>query len=92
VDHAALAGLLVLSPTRPIIAAIKTVLDRHNPVEEGPDGVYEQCERLMGAGADEIAARLQRAPPVTVANYVDNHTALESARHNLRKAGFSLEI
>ena len=91
-DHAALAALLVLTPTHRVITAIKSVLDRHNPLEEGPGGVYEECERLFGPDTDAIAARLRNTPPVAVAKYVDNAIALESARHNLRKAGFSMEI
>jgi hypothetical protein len=91
-DHAALAGLLVLAPTHRIITAIKSVLARHNPLEEGPGGVYEECERLIGPDIDAIGARLRNAPPVAVAKYVDNAIALESARHNLQKAGFSVEL
>jgi hypothetical protein len=42
-DHGVLAALLVPTPTDSIITAISTVLDRHNPLEEGSGGVYEQC-------------------------------------------------
>jgi len=66
-DHGALAALLVPTPTSAIIAAIKTILDGHNPLEEGPGGVYEECERLLGTGADEIVLRLQSAPRVAMA-------------------------
>ena len=66
-DHGALAALLVPTPTSAIIALIKTVLDGHNPLEEGPGGVYEECERLLGTGADEIVLRLQSAPRVAMA-------------------------
>src|ERR1041385_5337881 len=57
-DHAALAALLVPTPTPAIIAAICTVLDQHNPLEEGPDGVYEQCEELFQSEVDDILLRL----------------------------------
>ena len=63
-DHGALAGLLVLTPTNSIIAAIRVILAGHNPLEEGPGGVYEQCQLLMGSNADEILARLRSAPEV----------------------------
>src|SRR5207247_4401334 len=82
------------SPTPPptIIAAIKTILDGHNPLEEGPGGVYEECERLLGTGADEIVLRLQSAPRVAMAPHVDNFTALESARNALRRAGYDVTV
>jgi len=91
-DHRALAALLVPTPTDSIIVAIRIVLDRHNPLEDGPGGVYEQCERLLGPDADQVLVRLQNAPPVAVARHVDNSTALESARNALRRAGYKLEL
>ena len=91
-DHGALAALLVPTPTSAIIAAIKTILDGHNPLEEGPGGVYEECERLLGTGADEIVLRLQSAPRVAMAPHVDNFTALESARNALRRAGYDVTV
>src|SRR5262245_15607748 len=50
-DHGALAALLVPSPSAAIIAAIRAVLEAHNPIEEGPGGLYEQCEELAGVEA-----------------------------------------
>ena len=85
-------ALLVPTPTSAIIAAIKTILDGHNPLEEGPGGVYEECERLLGTGADEIVLRLQSAPRVAMAPHVDNFTALESARNALRRAGYDVTV
>src|SRR5262245_16788482 len=45
-DHGVLAALLVPTPTAAIIAAIRAVLEAHNPIEEGPGGLYEQSEEL----------------------------------------------
>jgi hypothetical protein len=91
-DHGALAALLVPTPTSSIIAAIKTILDAHNPVEEGPGGVYDECERLLASDADEVAARLHNARPVEVAPHVDSAIAFDSARTALHKAGYNLDI
>jgi hypothetical protein len=46
-DHCALAALLVPTPTPTILTAIKTILEKHNPLEEGPGAVYEKCEELL---------------------------------------------
>ena len=59
-DHGALVALLVPSPTAPIVAAIRAILKVHNPIEEDPGGVYDQCEELAGAEADRILRRAAR--------------------------------
>lgn len=91
-DHGALSGLLVLTPTQAIVAAIRSILQSHNPLEEGPDGVYSQCERLDGFDSDQILVRLQNYPPVAMAAYTDNTTAIQSARNAIKRAGHDLQF
>jgi hypothetical protein len=88
-DHIALAALLVPTPTPAIIEAIRTILDRHNPLEEGPGGLYEQCDKLLAHDIEAVVSRLQNTPAVRVAPHVDSATAMESARDALRKAGYT---
>jgi len=82
-EHSAIALLLVPTPTHQLMAEIKLILDQHNPREEGPDGLYEVCERL--AGEEELPALLERirqAPKVPVARHYDGpraHTTAASA-------------
>jgi hypothetical protein len=59
-DHGALAALLVPTPSRAIIAAIRAILQAHNPIEEGRGGLYEQCEELAGAETDQILIQLRK--------------------------------
>src|SRR5262245_51131520 len=89
-DHGALAALLVPSPTAAIVGAIPAVLEAHNPIEEGPGGLYEQCEELAGAKADQIVDALGNAPGVKVAPHNDGANVLEATRRALEKAGYSL--
>lgn len=70
-DHAAFAALLVPTPTRAILTAIRELLDGHNPLEEGPAGVYETCDELAGAEADALLGRLRAVPEVPVAPHFD---------------------
>jgi hypothetical protein len=91
-DHGALAALLVLTPTDSIVAAIRFILAAHNPLEEGPAGVYQECHQLAGAEADNVLGRLQNAPEVKMAPYVDSPIAIDSARHALRRAGYDLSF
>jgi len=91
-DHGALTALLVPTPTPAIVAAIRTILERHNPLEENPGGVYEQCEQLAGAGMDEILKRLKAAPGVKMLPHVDNSFVMEAARRALQRAGYDLTL
>jgi len=70
-DHAALAALLVPTPTPAIIKTIQIILLEHNPLEEGPDGIYGACECLAGNDAAAIAARIESAPEARVARHYD---------------------
>ena len=67
-------------PTVPVISAIRAILELHNPIEEDPGGMYEQCEELAGAELDKILRQLQEAPDVRVAPNVDNPNVLEMTR------------
>ena len=86
VDHGALAALLVPTPTPAILDAIRTILENHNPLEEGPGGLYEECERRLGAGVSEALKLIQNAPPAPVARHVDNQISMQSLRNALRRA------
>jgi hypothetical protein len=91
-DHGALVALLVPSPTAPIVAAIRAILTAHNPIEEDPGGVYDQCEELAGAETDRILHELQNYPKVSVLPHVDNTFVMEATRRALARAGYDLEV
>jgi hypothetical protein len=91
-DHSALAALLVPTPTHPIIAKIRAVLSAHNPVEEGPGGVYEVCESLATGEAESLLARMRAAPDVKLAPHVDGPQVMEAIRRALERAGYSWDV
>ena len=91
-DHGALVALLVPSPTAPVVAAICAILKAHNPIEEDPGGVYDQCEELAGAEADRILHELQNYPEVKVLPHVDNAFVMEATRRSIARAGYDLEV
>lgn len=70
-DHAALAALLVPTPTPEIMASIRSLLAQHNVLEEGPGGLYERCEALSGDEIEALVAQLRAAPEVPVAPHFD---------------------
>jgi len=89
-DHGALAALLVPTPTPAILRAIHGILVLHNPVEEGPDGVYAECERLLVAESAAIVAKLEAAPEVPVHAHVDSELVIEALGRALARAGYTL--
>ncbi len=70
-DHAALASLLVPTPTHALLRTIRDILAEHNVIEECQDGLYESCEQLAGSDADATLARMQAIPAVRASQHVD---------------------
>ena len=91
-DHGALTALLVPSPTASVIAAIRAILTAHNPLEEDPGGMYDQCEELAGAEAGDILRQLQNYPEVKLLPNVDNKFVMDAARRAVERAGYSTEF
>lgn len=90
-EHGAL-GALVMPTTTPIILdVIRTILKAHNALEEGQEGVYEQCEQVTGVEIEDLLHRLQAVPPVSVAAYSDSPTVFATIRRVLTRAGYSTE-
>jgi hypothetical protein len=84
VEHGAIAMLLVPTPTREIVAEIRSVLSGHNEIEEGPGGLYEQCDQLLAGDAESMIARLRNCPRVKVAPHVDGPGVCRRAEDALR--------
>jgi len=91
-DHGALAALLVPSPRAAVLRALTTVLAIHNPLEEGPSGVYAECDRIAGTESGAILKRLLAAPEIPVAKHMDGPRVESAARHVLARAGFDAEL
>jgi hypothetical protein len=86
-DHAALAALLVPTPTFELLAKLRSLLALHNPLEEGPEGVYAECEALAATDQPELLTRLQEAPEVPPARHFDGPRAFAAIDRLLRAAG-----
>ncbi len=83
-DHAALAALLVPTPTHRVIATIREVFAEHNPLEEAPGGLYETCEALAGDELYALLSRIKAMPRVPVAPYFDGARAFANIDNLLR--------
>ena len=70
-EHGRIVKLLVPSPTPELCAELRAVLAAHNPLEEGPSGLYAQCDALAGAEAAAIVLQLRAMPDVPTAPHYD---------------------
>lgn len=87
-DHGALASLLVPPPSPEIITAIRAILSDHNLLEEGPEGLYETCEKLVGNVLTTLVEKLRAAPYPRLRPHVTNAMVLEALRGALARAGY----
>ena len=91
-DHGALAALVMLPPCGSTFRALRAVLVAHNPLEDAPGGVYEQCESLVRAELDELVARCERAAEVPVSPWADSPKVLAAAKRVLTRAGYDPSV
>jgi len=64
-DHSAIAALLVPPPTPALLGQLEALLVLHDPLEEGPDGLYALADQRL-PDIPAIVARLEAypAPPL----------------------------
>ena len=90
VDHGAIASLLVPTPDAGIVAELRSILEPHNAVEEGPEGLYATCDRLLAPEVGDLLERIRAYPPVKTAPHNDGpgtyRTAEEALRGSARQA------
>ncbi|HXX67412.1 MAG TPA: hemerythrin domain-containing protein [Polyangiaceae bacterium] len=70
-DHGEIAAILVPSPTPDLCAKLRALLARHNPLEEGAEGLYAVCDDLAGDEAEQVVERLRAQPAVPMAPHYD---------------------
>jgi hypothetical protein len=58
----------------------------------GPGGLYETCDEVLNAEADDIIARLRAAPEVPVNPHVDSPLVFNATRRAVARAGYDLEL
>jgi hypothetical protein len=88
-DHAALTSLLIPSPTGRILSALSAVLSPHNRMEEEAGGLYEQCERALGAESEKVLSELRAAPDIPPAAHAEGPRVSASIGRALGEAGYA---
>jgi hypothetical protein len=87
-DHGALAALMMLPPAAYTFRAVRAVLNAHNPLEENPGGVYQQCEDLAGVEADRLLEQVIATPRVPVSPWADSPKVVDAAKRILARASY----
>lgn len=86
IEHGAIASLLVPTPDVALIAELRALLRAHDALEEGDDGVYAECERILEGRTDDLAAAAAAFPEVPVARHADGPRTVRTAAEALRGA------
>jgi hypothetical protein len=89
-DHGAIAALLVPPPTPAIVTTIRQILRCHNAIEEGPDGLYAVCERVLAPRGAPIVAEMEAFPAVKVSPHNDAPGVMAAVERALERAGYRL--
>ena len=76
------------TPTPELIAVLRSILNKHNEVEEGLDGLYAICDKLASAQTEDLMAKLRAAPAVAVLPYSDTPAVLGAVRRALKRAKY----
>jgi len=87
-DHGAIAALLMPTPTPELIAMLRSILNKHNKVEEGPEGLYATCDTLAGAETEHLMAKLRAAPNLALLPHSDTPAVLGAVRRAVERAGY----
>lgn len=91
-EHAALSSMLVPTPDAALAREIAALAAQHDALEEGPGGVYEQCEALLTtAESESLWATAQAFPAIRVAPHFDGPPAYRTARDALSAAARKLD-
>jgi hypothetical protein len=87
IDHGALGTLLVPSPDHALCAELARIITTHDALEEGPGGVYEECEALIGPDQSRVLCCNARAfPEIKVARHFDGEGVVRTAELALASA------
>ena len=86
VEHAAIASLLVPTPTPAIAAELRALLDAHNAVEEGDGGLYDELDALAAGDAERLLERARAAVEPPMARHFDGAGVMRTAAEALALA------
>lgn len=91
VQHGAMTSLLVPPPTPELVAEIRSILEPHNALEEGPGALYRSADALLADRAASVVERMRAYPEVRTAPHRDGPRVLHRAEDALRQSAKQFE-
>lgn len=88
-DHAGIAALCVPLPEREWLENLRDLLDEHYRAEEEPGGLFDLCDRHLGARRDDVLAAIERHPAVTLAPFRRGRPVRDQLRTVLLATGIA---
>jgi hypothetical protein len=70
-DHGAIAAMLVPTPTPAGVTQLRALLALHDALEEGPNGVYDECDELLAGESAALLGQIRAFPTVRTAPHTD---------------------
>jgi hypothetical protein len=86
-DHGAIAAMLVPTPSARGVRRLRALLEAHDALEEGPQGVYSECDALLGVEAAAVLKQAMSYPPVRTAPHNDGPFVEKHIADTLKLAG-----
>jgi hypothetical protein len=87
-DHGAIVALLMPTPTMRLVTTLRRILEAHDILEEGPDGLYEMCDTLAGSEIEPLLEQIKTAPNVAVLPHSDTPAVHGAVSRALDRAGY----
>ena len=84
-DHAAIAAMLVPSPTPALLEALRILLALHDPVEEAPNGLHPLADREL-TSPDDVLLCIACTPLPALAAHFDGPQAFEAIADRTARA------
>ncbi|MFO0581660.1 MAG: hemerythrin domain-containing protein [Anaeromyxobacter sp.] len=92
IDHGAIGSLLVPFPTPELVTELRSILEPHDVVEEGPHGVYADGDVIAAVEASELVERMRAYPAVRVAPHRDGPRLARTAAEALALSAKQLAV
>jgi hypothetical protein len=85
-DHAAIRAILKARPEAPLVIELWGLLELHNLLEEGDNGIYRKCERLVGDDAGAVLASIHAVPRLVPEPFAPHVEVADDIRRALEAA------
>ncbi|MDX9758737.1 MAG: hemerythrin domain-containing protein [Bacteroidota bacterium] len=90
-EHGAIAALLVPPPTPELLCALRTLLKKHNLLEETQRTLYDILDTCCFEQHPTLVERMQQHPAPPLSRHINNPDAYEPARRAVARAGYDFD-